>query len=78
MEDLKAMEHRVLFQNADVTINMGAIFNDPDIELYDIYWYLVRVNSDNETLNILGCLNINEAELMFFRFFRNLPANSFG
>ena len=56
MGDLEAItgsNHRVLFQNADVSINMGVIFNDPDIELYDIYWYLVRVNSDYETLNIL-------------------------
>ena len=55
MEDLEAItgsNHRVLFQNADVNINMGVIFNDPDIEMYDIYWYLVRVNSDYETLNI--------------------------
>ena len=59
MEDLEAItgsNHRVLFQNADVSINMGVIFNDPDIELYDIYWYLVRVNSDDETLNILVVL----------------------
>ena len=33
-------KHRVLFQNADENINMGAIFNDPDIELSDIYWYI--------------------------------------
>ena len=59
MGDLEAIvgsNHRVLFQNADVSINMGVIFNDPDIELYDIYWYLVRVNSDDETLNILVVL----------------------
>ena len=34
-------EHRVLFQNAENNINMGAYFNDPDFELYDIYWYVV-------------------------------------
>ena len=52
MGDLEAItgsNHRVLFQNADVSINMGVIFNDPDIELYDIYWYLVRVNSDYDS-----------------------------
>ena len=48
--------HRVLFQNADDNINMGVIFNDPDIELYDIYWYIVlaefmeRSLADNEGL----------------------------
>ena len=29
----------VLFQNADGNINMGAWFNDPDIEMEDICWY---------------------------------------
>ena len=34
-------KHRVLFQNADNSINMGVVFNDPDLELDDIYWYEV-------------------------------------
>ena len=34
-------EHRVLFQNADESINMGVIFSDPDLELHDIYWFTV-------------------------------------
>ena len=34
-------KHRVLFQNADDSINMGVVFNDPDLELDDIYWYVV-------------------------------------
>ena len=34
-------KHRVLFQNADNNNNMGVIFNDPDLELDDIYWYRV-------------------------------------
>ena len=38
---LKGSHHRVLFQNADDTINMGVIFNDPDLELSDIYWYVI-------------------------------------
>ena len=29
----------VLFQNADLSINMGVWFDDPDIEMDDIYWY---------------------------------------
>ena len=29
----------VLFQNADWSINMGVWFDDPDIEMDDIYWY---------------------------------------
>ena len=42
MAQIKAMKgsnHRVLFQNADENINMGVIFNDPDLELSDVYWY---------------------------------------
>ena len=37
---MKGSNHRVLFQNADENINMGVIFNDPDLELFDVYWYL--------------------------------------
>ena len=44
IESLKGSNHRVLFQNADGNINMGVIFNDPDLELYDIYWYLALAN----------------------------------
>ena len=36
---LKGSDHRVLFQNAEGNINMGVYFNDPDIDLDDIYWY---------------------------------------
>jgi len=36
---LKGSNHRVLFQNAEGTINMGVYFNDPDVEWSDIYWY---------------------------------------
>ena len=42
MAQIKAMKgsnHRVLFQNADENINMGVIFNDPDLEVTDVYWY---------------------------------------
>ena len=38
---MKGAKHRVLFQNADNNITMGVLFNDPDLELSDIYWYLV-------------------------------------
>ena len=53
MEEIESMmgsEHRVLFQNADSNINMGAIFNDPDFQLYDIYWYLVLAEQMNASL----------------------------
>ena len=32
-------KHRVLFQNAEGNINMGVMFNDPNVELGDFYWY---------------------------------------
>lgn len=35
---MKGTNGRVLFQNADGSINMGLCFNDPDIEIYDIFW----------------------------------------
>ena len=41
---MKGSKHRVLFQNADENINMGVIFNDPDLELYDICWYIALAN----------------------------------
>ena len=38
MNALRGTNHRVLFQNADGNINMGLFFNNPEIEMYDIYW----------------------------------------
>ena len=43
-------KHRVLFQNADDNINMGVIFNDPDLELDDIYWYMVLAEEMGSSL----------------------------
>ena len=40
IKKMKGSKHRVLFQNADDNINMGVVFNDPDLELYDVYWYI--------------------------------------
>ena len=36
---MKGSEDGVLFQNAEGNINMGVWFDDPDIELDDIFWY---------------------------------------
>ena len=36
---MKGSNHRVLFQNAEGNINMGVFFNDPDVDLDDIFWY---------------------------------------
>ena len=35
---MKGTNDRVLFQSADGSINMGVCFNDPDVEIYDIFW----------------------------------------
>ena len=39
MDSLRGSDVGVLFQNADGNINMGVWFDDPDIEMEDIYWY---------------------------------------
>ena len=36
---MKGTHNRILFQNADGNINMGVLFNDPDIEIYEIAWF---------------------------------------
>ena len=36
---LKGANKGVLFQNSDGNINMGAWFDDPDIEMEDIFWF---------------------------------------
>ena len=46
----KGQDHRVLFQNAEGTINMGVWFNDPEIELSDIFWYNHLGNLINNSL----------------------------
>ena len=38
IEAMKGTDSRVLFQSADGKINMGVWFNDPDIEMYEIFW----------------------------------------
>ena len=39
LSKLKGSNHRVFFQNAEGNINMGVLFNDPDIELDEILWF---------------------------------------
>ena len=49
---LKGSNAGVLFQNADGDINMGVWFNDPDIEMDDIYWYNVLALEIRESLRL--------------------------
>ena len=37
--EMVGTNHRVLFQNAEGNINMGVMFNDPNVEFGDFYWY---------------------------------------
>ena len=61
MIDLKGSPHRILFQNADGDINMGVFFNDPDIEMEDIYWYNILAREINNSLaNNEGLISIDE------------------
>ena len=47
---MKGSNHRVLFQNADENINMGVIFNDPDLEVTDVYWYMILAEMMEKSL----------------------------
>ena len=51
---LKGSNHRVLFQNAEGNINMGVFFNDPDVDLDEIFWY------NQLALAILESFQLNE------------------
>ena len=45
---LKGSKHRVFFQNVEGSINMGVFFNDPDVDLDEIFWY----NELAEAMNV--------------------------
>ena len=47
---LKGTPHRVLFQNGDGNINLGLFFNDPDIEMKDIYFYNILAQAMRNSL----------------------------
>ena len=51
----------VLFQNADGDINMGVWFDDPDIEMEDIFWYnLLAKQIDVSLLKDEGLVSIDQ------------------
>ena len=47
---LKGSNDRVFFQNAEGNINMGVLFNDPDVEMEDIYWFNALAIAIDESL----------------------------
>ena len=59
--EMKGTSHRVLFQNAEGNINMGVMFDDPNVELSDLYWYNVLakqlINSWIEERGVLVSYN---------------------
>ena len=45
--EMKGTSHRVLFQNAEGNINMGVMFDDPNVEISDLLWYNVLAQQLN-------------------------------
>ena len=62
---MKGSDHRVFFQNVEGNINMGVVFNDPDVELDDIFWYnmlAIEIEDsliENEGLVTVGSINLH-------------------
>ena len=56
MAAMKGTNDRVLFQSADGCINMGVCFNDPDVEIYDIFWL-------HEIAREIACASYDNKEL---------------
>ena len=63
VQKLKESNHRVLFQNAEGNINMGVFFDDPDVELDEIYWYNAMANAIFDSLRINEGLISTDKEL---------------
>ena len=53
--------HRVLFQNEDGNINMGAWFTDPVNGVYDIHWFQVlELEMDTSVIRKEGLILIDD------------------
>ena len=53
--------HRVLLQNEDGSINMGAWFNDPVNDVYDIYWFgVLELEMHTSILKNEGLISIDD------------------
>ena len=59
---MKGTKAGVLFQNADGNINMGVWFDDPEIEIGDIFWYniLAQEISSMRHTNNRGLISIDQ------------------
>ena len=72
---MKTTDHRILFQNADGSINMGVCLNDPDMEVYDICWLNYLAIQMNESLNRNEGLVFMDIELQTRSCFVELQRN---
>ena len=45
--EMVGTDHRILFQNAEGNINMGVMFDDPNVEISDLLWYNVLAQQLN-------------------------------
>ena len=82
--NLKGSHHRVFFQNAEGNINMGVLFNDPDVDLEDIYWFNALAIAIDESLyeneglisiESIKQLDITEKELKTYSCYVELHRN---
>ena len=61
---LKGSNHRVFFQNAEGNINMGVLFNDPDVDWDDIYWYNTLAEAmENSLYHQEGLISVETIKL---------------
>ena len=57
---MKGSDHRVFFQNAEGNINMGVLFNDPDVELDDIFWYnMLAIEMEDSMIEKEGLVSVD-------------------
>ena len=79
---LKGSNVGVLFQNAEGNINMGAWFDDPDIEFEDIYWYnILGIEMQASLTQNEGLISIDQeynTKSCYVELHRNEELNSFG
>ena len=61
---MKGSDHRVFFQNAEGNIHMGVLFNDPDVELDDIFWYnALAIAMEDSLLERKGLVTVQTIKL---------------
>ena len=57
---MKGSDHRVFFQNAEGNIHMGVLFNDPDVELDDIFWYnMLAIEMEDSMIENEGLVTVD-------------------